>query len=407
MRNFGYLTVASSLHDATAVDRLTAGVRAALDVAGGVQLGTADEMPDSPLAVLVATGGTESAIIEHVRRRRAAVHFEPTLLLAHPVHNSLPAALESLARIRADGGRGRIVQVGSDDARIALREAVTDVAAIHRLRRTRVGLVGQPSPWLVASIPDADALRSRWGIELVPVDIDETVRAYPLADPLRVRAAAARVNGSAPPSTTLLDASRLHPVLVDAAAAARVDAVTVRCFDYLGSLETSGCVALAEMNDAGFVAGCEGDVASTVAMLMVRALTGRPSWMANPSSIDVDRDQVVLAHCTVAPSMVESVELDTHFESGIGVGLRGRFASGPVTLLRLGGRALEHRWMAEGDIVACGDAGDLCRTQVTVQLHDEPAHRLLDEPLGNHLVLVSGHHRARFERWWQLAFAAA
>ncbi|MBI5088086.1 MAG: hypothetical protein HZB15_04250 [Actinobacteria bacterium] len=135
-----------------------------------------------------------------------------------------------------------------------MHESIVDVTAIHRLHRTRLGLVGAPSPWLVASTPDPERLRSRWGIEIVPVDIDRTIQEYRLADPVRVRAAAARVDGSTSPTTSLLDAARLHPVLVDAAARARVDAVAVRCFDYLGSLETSGCVALAEMNDAGVIA---------------------------------------------------------------------------------------------------------------------------------------------------------
>ncbi len=31
---------------------------------------------------------------------------------------------------------------------------------------------------------------------------------------------------------------------------------------------------------------------------------------------------------------------------------------------------------------------------------------LLEHPLGNHLVMVYGHHRAHLERWWRLAFGA-
>ncbi|MBI5088087.1 MAG: hypothetical protein HZB15_04255, partial [Actinobacteria bacterium] len=107
MRNFGYVTVASTLHDPPTVDRVTAGVRAALAVDGGVRLDSVEAMPELPVAILVATGGTEAAIVEHVGRRRTVAAFEPVLLLAHPVHNSLPAALEALARVRADGGRGR------------------------------------------------------------------------------------------------------------------------------------------------------------------------------------------------------------------------------------------------------------------------------------------------------------
>ena len=261
-----------------------------------------------PMVILVATGGTEAAILDHVRRRQAVVPYEPVVLVAHPLHNSLPAALEAMARVHADGGRGRIVQVDEREPRL-LAIAVADVAAIHRLQRTRLGLVGAPSPWLVASVPDAALLKARWGVELVPIDIADTIDGYRRADPGRGRAVAVHFAGRAEPSPELVGAARLHPVLVDAIGRARVDAVAVRCFDYLGELTTSGCVALAELNDSGMVAGCEGDVASTVAMVLVRALFDQPSWMANPAAIDEEHDRVLLADCTVAPSLVEDVEL--------------------------------------------------------------------------------------------------
>jgi L-fucose isomerase-like protein len=404
--NFAYLVVASHLHDAETVDRVTAGVRADLAGLGGSVVSAPEERPDSPLVVLVATGGTEAAILDHVRRRRSAVPFEPALLAAHPLHNSLPAAMEALARVHADGGLGRIVQV-RPGAPGSLATAVADVAAIHRLHRTRLGLVGEPSPWLVASVPDADPVRSRWGVELVPIDIADTIDAYHRADPTRTRAVAVRFAGTASPTAELVGAARLHPVLADAIERAHVDAITVRCFDYLGELATSGCVALAELIDTGVVAGCEGDVASAVAMLLVQALFDRPSWIANVAAVDEKRDLLLLAHCTVAPRMVDRLELHTHFESGLGIGLRGHFAPGSVTLLRLGGPDLGRVWIADGEIERAGEADDLCRTQVSVRLEGVRARSLLEAPLGNHLVLFHGRHRAHLERWWRLAFGAA
>lgn len=359
------------------------------------------------MVVLVATGGTESAILELARQRHAAVPHEPVVLLTHPLHNSLPAALEALARLQADGAQGRIVPV-DPKAPDSVAEVVADVAAMHRLRSTRLGLVGAPSDWLVASIPDAVRMTERWGVELVPIDIDSTIANHRRADPASVAEVAVRFSGRRRASSELDAAAAVHPALVQAIEGARVDAVTVRCFDFLESLRTSGCVALAALNDAGIVAGCEGDVASAVAMLMVRALFEQPSWMANPAHIDAENNRILLAHCTIAPSLVGGdLELHTHFESGLGVGLRGHFAPGWVTLLRLGGPALERWWVAEARVEHSGDAPDLCRTQVTVQLHDAEARELLEAPLGNHLVLFHGRHRARVERWRTLAFGAA
>jgi L-fucose isomerase-like protein len=294
---------------------------------GSVARRAAEEFQDSPLAILVATGGTEAAIREHVRRRQAVVPFEPALLIAHPLHNSLPAALEALARIHADGGRGRIVQVDSGDVG-SVETSIGDVAAIHKLHHTRLGQVGEPSPWLVASVPDLNFCRVG---RMVPIDITDTIRSPDRRpDPGAVLHARHTEPGpaeAAAPSSSSTQ-SRAHVV------------VTVRCFDYLDTLATSGCVALAELNNSGVVAGCEGDVASAVAMLLVQALLDQPSWIANPATVDERYDRLLLAHCTVAPSLVDSVELHTHFESGLGIGLRGYFAPGPVTLLRLGGPAL-------------------------------------------------------------------
>jgi L-fucose isomerase-like protein len=404
MTTFGYLEIASPLHDGATVARITATLRRRLDEIGGRPVTAPEERTVEPLVILVATGGTEALVLDALRRRHDRVPFEPALLAAHPLHNSLPAALETLARVHADGGRGRIVQLGPGSP-TRLARAIADVVVVHRMHRTRLGIVGEPSPWLVASVPDSELVRTRWGIEMVPIDISSTIEGHHHADADRTRAVAVHFAGTAPPTPALVEAAKLHPSLVDAIESADVDAVTVRCFDYLDELQTSGCVALAQLNDTGVVAGCEGDVASAVAMLLVRALLDQPSWMANPAWIDVDHDRIVLAHCTIAPSLVEHVTLHTHFESGLGVGLRGRFADGPVTLIRLGGSALERCWVAEGHAEHINEVDDLCRTQVAIQLTGASVEELLDAPLGNHLVLVRGHHRERIEQWWRSTFS--
>lgn len=407
MVDFRYSVVASSLHDAEAVDRLTAPVRAALESLGGRPSDHPAAEPDVPHVVLVATGGTESAALDAAARRRAVVPWEPVVLVAHPLHNSLPASLETLARLRCNGIAGRIVQVGAGGTTLDdVASVAADLAALHTMHSVRLGLVGEPSEWLVASVPDRDAVRARWGIELVDVPIDDSISRYRAAGVAAGEPVAVRFSGGRAPAAATVAAAALHPALVDAAAAARVDSLTVRCFDFLGQLGTSGCVALAELNDTGIVAGCEGDVAAAVAMLVARHVLDRASWIANPAVVDTETDRLVLAHCTVAPSLVDDLEIHSHFESGIGVGLRGSFRPGPVTLIRLGGDALEDHWFAEAEVESAGASPDLCRTQVTLRVLDRPVRELLEDPLGNHLVMVFGHHRAHLERWWRLAFTS-
>jgi L-fucose isomerase-like protein len=179
----------------------------------------------------------------------------------------------------------------------------------------------------------------------------------------------------------------------------KLDAVTVRCFDLVLQLRTTGCLALAQLNANGMVAGCEGDLVSTLGMLWASLLTGELPWMANPAIVDMAENRLLVAHCTVTPGLISTYRLRTHFESGLGVALAGEWIAGPVTLLRLGGNRLEKLWIAEGEATAGPGSELLCRTQVQVALTRGHVADLLQAPLGNHLVVVPGRHAERLENW--------
>jgi L-fucose isomerase-like protein len=127
--------------------------------------------------------------------------------------------------------------------------------------------------------------------------------------------------------------------------------------------------------------------------------------MANPVHADPGSGLLRLAHCTIPRSLVAGFALRSHFESGKGVALAGRLPPGPVTLVRLGGRALEQAFVAEGHAVPATPREDLCRTQVDVTLAPGEVAELLARPLGNHLVLVPGRSAARLRdyRDWAVA----
>ena len=91
--------------------------------------------------------------------------------------------------------------------------------------------------------------------------------------------------------------------------------------------------------------------------------------------------------------MVERYELDTHFESGIGVGIRGYMKQGTVTMFKVAGD-LARCFIAEGRLVRNQAQPDLCRTQQVIQLDDKhQAMYFLTEPIGNHHVIMPGYQR--------------
>ena len=95
--------------------------------------------------------------------------------------------------------------------------------------------------------------------------------------------------------------------------------------------------------------------------------------------------------------MVERYEFDTHFESGIGIGIRGFMRLGPVTIFKLS-PDLSRQFIAEGQLVRNQSKPDLCRTQQIIQLSEpRQARYFLTNPIGNHHIIIPGHWRALLE----------
>ncbi|MDX2437064.1 MAG: hypothetical protein QNL88_08450 [Acidobacteriota bacterium] len=408
-RNFGIVPIqpGSLLDDE--LEAIAGDYLRALEHLGGECWAT-DRLPDNEaqMVLLVATGGTERVILEVWAERQQTVPGEPLFLMAHPGNNSLPSALEVLARLQQDGAPGRIFYLEGPDDQTGLGEladALHDIEVRQALQRSRIGLVGTPSDWLVASSPDASTVRSAWGPTVVPVEMEEVVKRLDAVRDADVEPHLNTFIGDStevrePSSSELQDVARVYLALKTVVADYKLDALTVRCFDFVQHQKTTGCYGLAQLTDEGVIAGCEGDLVSTVGLLWAQELLGSTPWMANPVQLDPKSNTLWLAHCTVPRTLVSSYRLRSHFESGLGVGIQGTLPEGPITLLRIGGKGMDRLWLAEGEILRTGDAENLCRTQVEIRLtNGGTVVDLLNTPLGNHLVLVYGHHLDRLQNW--------
>lgn len=397
--SFVYIPVASALHDARSLEAATGSIDRALRSLGGAPSPVPVPDPATVPFWFVLTGGTEEEVLRRIAAWRAAGATGPVLVVAHTGHNSLPASLEILARIRQEGASGRIFLLHGDDeapALAALSRTATALEANRRLAAERIGQIGSPSSWLVASSHDAATVRNRFGATLVPVPLDEIrdlmsrEEAIP-PSPAELASWDGATSRDGVPESVFRRSLALYRALKAAIADHGLSAITVRCFDWVRQDAATGCLALALLADEGISAGCEGDIPSILMLRWLHHLAGTPGWMANPSDIRPSEGTIALAHCTVPLSLVQSYGFKTHFESGLGLGIDGTFPHGPVTLLRLGGSRLERWWGTEGEITADTHAEGQCRTQVLVCADSDALSRLLDDPLGNHLILAPGH----------------
>jgi L-fucose isomerase-like protein len=406
---FNYIPVTSKLHDQRSLSSLLAGHGKALAGIGGRRMDGAVADREGVAFHFVQTGGVESDVIRRYRSRAQQGKAGPMLLIAHPAHNSLPAALEILAQVQQEGGAGRIYLLkDKDDSKTLARiqQTARCLEANRLLSEDRLGLVGPSSDWLVASSQRPEVVSVRFGTKVVPLTVDE-LRECMALDPAPTsgpefetwdRAASAEGVARAGFSRAV----GVYRGLKELVRSRRLAAVTVRCFDLVTQDGTTGCLALSRLADEGITAGCEGDIPSVMTLRWLWHLTGKAGWMANPSDLDPHKGEILLAHCTVPLGLVGEHRLKTHFESGLGIGIDGTFGPGPVTLLRLGGANLDRWWGAEGTLYESRHAPDLCRTQVRVRIPPAAAAELLEAPLGNHLVLIPGHVKALFQEAFEL-----
>jgi L-fucose isomerase-like protein len=408
-KSFGFIAVASETTP-VAVNMIAVENQAELINIGAFKLSEKDITQNIPILFLVLTGGTEQKILSLHNKRKEVYPNEPIVLLAHKSNNSLPAALEVLARIQQDGKEGKIIYLDEkpDRWKSEILKTIKYYKVYYRLLETKIGLVGEPSDWLVASSPETAVVRNAWGAGIEKININELLENVDGIRESEIYSNYNELTGNAeavkePSEKEILHSVKVYVVLKKMIAKYALTALTVRCFDLVTDQKTTGCYALSKLNDEGIMAGCEGDLVSTIGMIWIKYLTGKPVWMANPSRLDEESNSLWLAHCTVPAFMTEKYALRSHFESGLGVGIQGEFANGKVTLLRLGGKNLDKAWIAEGEITGCGNDENLCRTQIHIKL-ELPARTadLLNAPLGNHVLVVKGSYTGELREWKKL-----
>ncbi|NLY53875.1 MAG: hypothetical protein GX060_04530 [Firmicutes bacterium] len=379
------LEVIADLHVNKAYDAATEEFLQSLATAVGqpLQPVSQDQLADTDLPLIfIRSGGTEGlfkALYESLP--------EPYLLLTTGHNNSLAASLEILTFLRQQGKRAEILHGSVAEIAARLEQIIRLERARRRLQGMRIGIIGEPSDWLIASDVDTVRAQERLGVQLIKVSMQELQ-----AEIEQVQAVPADLKSSLSgvDAATAEGALRIYLALKQLVEKYEFGAITVRCFDLLGVYQNTGCIALAMLNDQGITAGCEGDVATLLSMVIMHELTGEPVFMANPSQIDVENNEIIVAHCTVPLSMTESYALDTHFESGLGIGVRGRIRLGLCTAFKLA-PDLEEYFLSGGEIMENLERHNLCRTQLRVKL-DQDINYFLTRPLGNHHVFCRGDH---------------
>lgn len=332
----------------------------------------------------VASGGSENGFLQAFER----LGDRPCYILTSGDSNSLAASMEILSYLQQHGGRGEILHGHAETVAARIRALRAASKAKRSIAGKRIGVIGAPSDWLIASGYDRDICTRRLQTTVQDISIEELMAEIERKT-YHDDEWTALLRRCDYDATELEKALQVYGALSRMAERYELSAMTVRCFDLLTRVKATGCIGIAILNARGIYAGCEGDIPALNSMLILGELSGKPVFMCNPSRIDARAHTALFAHCTVPLNMPATFHLDTHFESKLGVAVAGQMPAEACTVCKVAGD-LSRYYVADGLIVDSPAEETLCRTQITVEMQD--LEYFLKRPIGNHHVVCAGNY---------------
>ena len=340
--------------------------------------------------ILIGSGGTENLFLKQFKE-----DDEPVVILSTSRNNSLPACLEIKTYLE-NHNKLCFLLIG-DENHIAnmIKHIASIIGAYKSVKDNRLGLIGGASSWLIASPVEPKVIYTNFKQNIIKIKMSELEELIEQEEKemldLKEFNHSSELISKAENQEDLEMALVIYKALKRLVAKYQLNGLTIRCFDIIKKYKNTACLALALLNEEGITAGCEGDIHSLVTMHIVNSLTNRSSFMANPSKFNYEDQSIMLAHCTVPLNMVTSFKLMTHFESGLGIGIKGELPEGRVTLCKIApDYTLENTLCIPATIKENLSLENYCRTQISVALNDDGLLELLKASFGNHIIVAYG-----------------
>ena len=346
---------------------------------------------------IISTGGVENIFLDLLKRNLVGTNVT---LIADGRFNSLAASMEILTYLNNNNIKAFIAYGSNEEISARLKEHphvdfVNEQcgSAALSLSGDKIAVFGEPSDWLIASNVDRDFLKQKFNIDFVDIPLETLFRRFSLIDDNMVEFLTTDFQAVTSRGETterdLLDSLKIYLAINQICQENNCTCATVRCFSIIEKLKATGCLALALLNDEGIDAACEGDLQSLLSMILVRRVTGMPSFMANPSAMSKDNHTTTFAHCTVPTTMCRRYGFRSHFESQCGLAVAGEFSPSEVfTIFKWGGEKLDRFFVEEAVSVVAPSNENLCRSQLTLNFYN-PEY-MLNNPIGNHHIILKG-----------------
>ena len=247
-----------------------------------------------------------------------------------------------------------------------------------RMKTTRLIAVGQPKGTKAATQPDL--VKKALGTEVLVWPNQRILEAHQ-AVPIEAAEAEAQAYWLSkakkivePTREQIINSARMYLAVKDLMIKERARAITS---SHCMGAPAKGCLTFSKLNDLGKVGACEGDMDSTLTMLLFRYAFGIPGFISDPV-FDVSENALIHFHCTSATKMQgpqskrRPFTIRTQSDSNQGVSLEVEYSIGQeVTCAKL--INLDTMLISTGKIykVTHNELG--CRTQFWTKVADAEA----------------------------------
>ncbi|GMW02252.1 MAG: hypothetical protein AMXMBFR84_33880 [Candidatus Hydrogenedentota bacterium] len=333
--------------------------------------------PEDPARVVGQLGEADAVIMFHLSGHGGGA---PAEAMEHIVNSGLPTVVFTqpfsghgwmyFPRWQKEGKKV-VLMPTSDWGELDRAASLLRVPA--RLRQSRILVIKGPLGTPAAC--EAAAVKAKLGVELIPITVEETEAAFesvPLpeaeaeAEKYWIRPARDVVEPTEP---EIVASARFYLALKNLMMAN--DACAVTSSNCMGG-PAKGCLAFSKLNDQGYVGACEGDMDSTLTMLLFTYAFGVPGFISDPV-IDVARNALIHFHCTSATRMDGAASkrrpftIRTQTDSGRGVALDVEHRVGQsVTCAKLAN--LDSMLVSTGKITDVTHDSLGCRTQFVTEV---------------------------------------
>jgi hypothetical protein len=242
------------------------------------------------------------------------------------------------------------------------------------MKQTRILAIGKPHGTEAAC--SAEEVKKKFGADLVTIPNSEVMEVFRSINPKAAEAEAQQYWISQakrivePQRPEIIDSAKLYLATKQLMIERKAQAVcSVHCMG-----NPRGCLTFSKLNDLGLVGACEGDIDSTLTMLMFAYAFRVPGFISDPV-VDRAKNALVHFHCTSATKMDGAggkrlpfvIRTQTDSEGGVALEVTNRVGQ-PVTCAKLVN--LDTMLVCPGKIIETSTSPMACRTQFAQTVRD-------------------------------------